>query len=157
MDLKNHALMTIERAEKFFDRSTRCLTEEDSGRRATPATWTVASQVAHVAQTIDWFRDGLDGKWDMDFEQATRETDAVTSLAQARENLKGAWKRFRERLEGSSAEELGQVLPENPILGAVARYYVIEAVTDHTAHHRGSLAIFARLAGKVPDMPYGEG
>ncbi len=26
--------------------------------------------------------------------------------------------------------------------------------SSHTAHHRGALAVYARLLGKVPAMPY---
>ncbi|MCF8432232.1 MAG: DinB family protein [Melioribacteraceae bacterium] len=33
---------------------------------------------------------------------------------------------------------------------------VVGAIADHSAHHRGALAVYARLAGKVPKMPYGE-
>jgi uncharacterized damage-inducible protein DinB len=33
---------------------------------------------------------------------------------------------------------------------------VIAAVADHTSHHRGSLAVYARLLSKTPQMPYGE-
>jgi len=31
---------------------------------------------------------------------------------------------------------------------------VINAIVDHTAHHRGALSVYARLPGKVPMMPY---
>ena len=47
-------------------------------------------------------------------------------------------------------------MAENPILGARPRYELIEALVDHSAHHRGALTVYARLAGKVPEMPYGD-
>ena len=34
------------------------------------------------------------------------------------------------------------------------RLGVVSGIVDHTAHHRGSLAVYARLRGKVPPMPY---
>ena len=29
-----------------------------------------------------------------------------------------------------------------------------QGLVDHTAHHRGALAVYARLVGKTPSMPY---
>ncbi len=60
------------------------------------------------------------------------------------------------RVEASSDAELAQPMADNPILGARARYNGIEALIDHTGHHRGALAVYARLAGRVPEMPYGD-
>jgi len=34
------------------------------------------------------------------------------------------------------------------------RLVVIGAISDHTAHHRGALTVYARLLGKEPKMPY---
>ena len=42
----------------FFDRSTACLDEEDSGFAPVEEMMTAAQQVAHVAQTVDWFFEG---------------------------------------------------------------------------------------------------
>ena len=39
-------------------------------------------------------------------------------------------------------------------VGAVAIGSVIGALADHTAHHRGALAVYARMVGKEPKMPY---
>jgi uncharacterized damage-inducible protein DinB len=33
---------------------------------------------------------------------------------------------------------------------------IFGAITDHTAHHRGALTVYARLAGAVPPMPYAD-
>ena len=40
-------------------------------------------------------------------------------------------------------------------MGGVPKFAVISALSDHTAHHRGSLAVYACLIGKEPKMPYG--
>ncbi|MCB1009698.1 MAG: DinB family protein [Acidobacteria bacterium] len=155
MDLKQEALAEIDATRTFFDRSTSALAEEDSTFRATPETMTVAAMVAHVAQTIDWLRAGaLDDDWRLDFEAQFEETNRVESLAAARRRLDEAWGRLRARIEGMSAAELGAPMADNPILQTRPRSYGIGAVVDHTGHHRGSLAVFARLLGKVPPNPY---
>jgi len=41
-------------SKEFFERSTRVLDEADSGFRPRDEMMTVAHQVAHAAQTIDW-------------------------------------------------------------------------------------------------------
>ena len=157
MSLKAEALQEIQLTRHFFSRSTRCLTESDSGFRATPETMTVAQQVAHVAQTLDWIREGMfEDRWDMDFEKAIGVTNAVTSLTAARKELDAAWERMSARVEASSDAELTQPMADNPILGTRARYNGIEAMIDHTGHHRGALTVYARLAGRVPEMPYGD-
>lgn len=157
MSLKSAALHEIQATRHFFHRSTRCLAESDSGVRATPETMTAAQQVAHVAQTIDWIREGMfEDRWDMDFEKSMGITQAVTSLTAARQELDAAWGRMLARVEASNDAELAQPMADNPILGTRQRYNGIEALIDHTGHHRGALAVYARLAGKVPEMPYGE-
>ena len=157
MSLKDDALYEIQTTRHFFNRSTRCLAEADSGFRATPDTMTAAQQVAHTAQTLDWLRDGMfDDNWDMDFEKGTAATQAFTSLTAARKELDAAWDRLQARVEQASEEELGSPLADNPILGVRPRHSGIKALVDHTGHHRGALAVYARLAGKVPEMPYGD-
>lgn len=157
MNLKAEAQHEIQTTRHFFNRTTRCLAESDSGFRATPDTMTVAQQMAHVAQTIDWLREGMfEDRWDMDFAKAIGITNAVTSLTAARQELDAAWERMLARIEAASDSELAQPMADNPILGCRRRYHAIEALVDHTGHHRGALAVYARLAGKVPEMPYGE-
>ncbi len=157
MSLRAEALQQIQATRQFFDRTTRCLAESDSGFRATPETMTVAQQVAHAAQTIDWFREGaLEDRWDMDFEKNMAATQAVTSLTAARRWMTEAWERLETRTKAASEQELDSPMADNPILGVRRRYHLYEGIVDHCAHHRGALAVYARLAGKVPEMPYGD-
>lgn len=157
MNLQSEALRDLAATRRFFERSTRCLDEADSKFKAHPATMSAASHVAHVAQVVDWFATGaFDGVWEMDFAALQAETDRVESLSLARAALDAAWRRLTARIEGASEEVLAQSMADNPILGAVPRFHVVSSIVDHTGHHRGALAVYARLAGKVPEMPYGE-
>jgi uncharacterized damage-inducible protein DinB len=40
------------------------------------------------------------------------------------------------------------------IMTGAPKMAVVGAIGDHTAHHRGALAVYARLLGKEPKMPY---
>jgi len=142
----------------FFDRSTRCLTEEDSSFAPVEGTWTVAQHVAHAAQTVDWFVEGAfrpEG-FDTDWEKLGAEVARVKSLAEARAWMDAAIARAIEFLGARTPEELAQPLPEGEIMGGAPRFAIVSAISDHTAHHRGALTVYARLRGHVPAMPYME-
>jgi uncharacterized damage-inducible protein DinB len=53
-----------------------------------------------------------------------------------------------------SDAELRAPLPEGAIMGGAPRMAIFSGITDHTAHHRGALTVYARLKGVVPPMPY---
>ena len=118
---------------------------------------TVASHVAHVAQVVDWFREGsLHDRWNMDFPAQVAITEGVTSLAAAQAWLADAFARFRVEISAASDERLAEPRADNPILQTRPRFHGAGAVVDHCAHHRGALAVYARLLGREPLMPYGE-
>ena len=144
-------------SKDFFDRSTRVLEEADSGFRPQDELMTVAQQVAHVAQTLDWFVDGVTRPegFDLDFEKHAREVNATTSVAAARAWLDRASARAIAFLRSKTEAELGAPLPEGPILGGQPMGDIVWAMVEHTAHHRGALTVYARLLGKTPPMPYG--
>jgi uncharacterized damage-inducible protein DinB len=157
IDLKAEALAEINETEKFFDRTLRCFDEADSLFRAAPACYSVAAHVDHAADAIDWFREGcLHDRWNLDFETAIATSHAATSLEAARVELALAFSRLREEVAGTSLQRLTEVLPDNPILPGKPRLHLVSAIVDHSAHHRGALAVYARLLGKEPLMPYGE-
>ena len=142
----------------FFDRSTRCLTEEDSSFAPVEGTWTVAQHVAHVAQTVDWFIEGAfrpEG-FDTDWEKLGAEVARFQSLAEARAWVDAAFARAIEFIGARTPEELAQPLPADGIMGGAPRFAIISAIGDHTAHHRGALTVYSRLRGHVPAMPYME-
>jgi uncharacterized damage-inducible protein DinB len=142
--------------EEFFDRSTRVLTEEDSTFAPKEGMLTVAQQVAHAAQTIEWFASGAfaEGGFDMDFETADKQIKAVTSLKAARAWMKKAVAAAKTAIESHSDADWAQALPPGPIMGGLPRASIFGSMTDHTAHHRGALTVYTRLLGKVPPMPY---
>src|SRR5208283_4362659 len=144
-------------SQDFFDRSTRVLEEADSGFRPREGMMTVAQQVAHTAQTLDWFREGASRPegFDLDFEKHAKALEGVTSLAAARQMLKAAYANAIQFLRERGAEGLARPLPAGPIMGGQPSSDIVWAMVEHTAHHRGALTVYTRLLGKVPPMPYG--
>ncbi len=118
---------------------------------------TVAQHVAHTAQTLDWFIQGVSRPegFDLDFEKHAKELENTVSLAAARKMLDKAFADSVQFLRSRSAEELAAPLPPGPIMGGQPVSSVVWAMVEHTAHHRGALTVYSRALGKVPPMPYG--
>lgn len=152
-DLANQLLVSKE----FFERSSRVLDEADSGFRPKKETMTVAQQVAHTAQTINWFVEGASRPegFDLDFEKHAKAVEKVVSLVGARQMLETAYTSAVDFIRSRSAEELAKPLPPGPIMGGQPISNIVWSMVEHTAHHRGVLTVYSRLLGKVPPMPYG--
>ena len=144
-------------SQDFFDRSTRVLDEGDSGFRPQPDMMTVAQQVAHTAQPLDWFIEGAGRRegFDLDFASHVAALEQVTSLAAARQSLAAAFAKAIHFLRSRSPEALAQPLPPGPVMVGQPITETVWAMVEHTAHHRGALTVYSRLLGKVPPMPYG--
>jgi uncharacterized damage-inducible protein DinB len=144
-------------SKEFFERSTRVLDEADAAFRPHPGMMTVAQQVAHTAQTLNWFIEGASRRegFDLDFEKQAKALDAVTSLASARQMLETAYGNAIRFLRLRSPEDLAQPLPPGPVMGGQPISDIVWSMVEHTAHHRGALTVYSRLLGKVPPMPYG--
>jgi len=144
--------------KEYFDRSTRCLEEADSGFAPKEGMFTAAGQVAHAAQTVEWFMQGAfrEGGFDLDFERMDKAVRAVTSLAAARQWWDKACAAAKATIDDHSDDEWMAPLPPGPIMGGLPRCSIFGALTDHSAHHRGALTVYSRLLGKVPPMPYME-
>lgn len=144
-------------SKDFFDRSTRVLEETDSRFRPCEGMMTVAQQVAHTAQTLDWFIEGASRRegFDLDFEKHAKALEAATSLAAARRMLEAAFVNAIEFFRSRSVADLAQPLPAGPVMGGQPISDIVWAMVEHTAHHRGALTVYSRLLGKVPPMPYG--
>ena len=156
MSLAQTAIGELKAAQDYFNRSTRNLREEDSTFTPVEGMMTAAQQVAHAAHTIGWFVEGAfrpEG-FDMNWEEHAKTVMGYTSLAAAK-----AW--FNREIEdacgaiaGKSDAELATPMPPGPIMGGLPHMAVFGGITDHTAHHRGALTVYARLKGIVPPMPY---
>ncbi len=156
MSLAQQALMELQSAHEFFNRSTRNLTEGQSAFAPAPGMMTTAQQVAHVAHTIDWFIEGAfrpEG-FDQNWEEQARIVGTCTSLEKGRAWFERAVASARAKVALLSDAELMVPLPDGPIMGGVPRMAIFSAINDHTAHHRGALTVYARLNGIVPPMPY---
>ena len=157
MDSKERLVKQLKASQHFFNRTIGCFEEADSGFAPNEEMFTIAGQVAHTAQTIDWFVEGAfrpEG-FDMDFEKHTREAKACTSLNEAKAWFDGATEDAVKTLESKSEEELQEPFPEGSLLAGSLKLAIVAGIADHNAHHRGSLAVYARLLGKVPPMPFG--
>jgi uncharacterized damage-inducible protein DinB len=144
-------------SKDFFDPSTRVLDEADSGFRPQKDMMTVAQQVAHTAQTLDWFIEGTSRPegFDLDFASHVAALEKVTSLAAARESLDAAYAKAIHFLRSQIPEDLAKPLPAGPVMGGQPITDIVWAMVEHTAHHRGALTVYSRQLGKVPPMPYG--
>jgi uncharacterized damage-inducible protein DinB len=112
--------------------------------------------MAHAAQTVDWFFEGAfaPGGFALDFEDQHKRVQAVKTISEARQWMDRACANGAKVIEQHSDEEWRHPLPEGPIMGGLPRYVILGGLTDHTAHHRGALSVYARLRAKVPPMPY---
>ncbi len=156
MSLAQQAIAELASAQEFFNRSTRNLTESHSTATPAPGMMTAAQQVAHAAQTIDWFMEGAfrpEG-FSTDFDAQGKALQSYTSLAAARAWFEKAIAAAKATAATKSDAELMVPLPPGPIMGGAPRMAIFSAITDHTAHHRGALTVYARLKGVVPPMPY---
>jgi len=59
-------------------------------------------------------------------------------------------------LETKTQAEMMAPIAEGPVMGGEPRAAIIAAIAEHTAHHRGSLAVYGRMLGYAPPMPYSD-
>ena len=157
MSMKQGLIGNLQSSKEFFDRSTRCLTEQDAEFRPKDEMFTVRQHVAHAAHTLEWFLDGAFGPngFSMEFDNHVQELDAgASSLAGARSWFDRALQKAIDAIKERSDEELLAPLPPGPVMGGEPKAAVFHAMVEHTAHHRGALTVYSRLIGHVPAMPY---
>jgi uncharacterized damage-inducible protein DinB len=116
----------------------------------------VAQQVAHVADTFDWFIDGAFGTkgFDMNFVARDVPIRATTSLQAARKQLDASYGRALRVIAEKTPDELLSPMPADSIMGGAPKGSIVGGLVEHTSHHRGALTVYARLRGKTPAMPY---
>ncbi len=155
MNLQQTLVPQLRSSLKYFQATASTFTEEDSGFAPQPELYTVAGHVAHAADSVDWFVEGAFGEgWNMDFEELIAIAKAVISLDAANAWLERAYEAAIAAIESASEEELLASIPDKRIMGGAPRYAIVNSISDHSAHHRGALTVYARLMGKTPKMPY---
>jgi uncharacterized damage-inducible protein DinB len=144
-------------SQEFFNRSTRLLEEADSGFRPKEGMMTVAQQVAHAAQTLNWFVQGASRPegFDLDFAAHAKALEEVTSLGAARGMLEGAYANAIAFVRSRSPQQLAAPIADGPVMGGQPVSEIVWGMIEHTAHHRGALTVYSRMLDKVPPMPYG--
>ena len=142
--------------KEFFLRSIACFRPADAGFAPAEGMFTVAGQIAHAALTVDWFVAGAFCPAGFDHDFAAHEAAArrVTALDQAVSRFSASYDAASARFAATSMAELQIPITAGPIMGGAPRLAVVEAMADHTAHHRGALTVYARLLGLKPAMPY---
>jgi uncharacterized damage-inducible protein DinB len=155
VNLKQTLVPQLRSSLKYFQATASTFTEEDSGFAPQPELFTVAGHVAHAADSVDWFVEGAFGEgWNMDFEGMIAAVKAVTSLDEANAWLERAYEAAIAAIESATEEELLASIADKRIMGGAPRYAIVNSISDHSAHHRGALTVYARLTGKTPKMPY---
>jgi uncharacterized damage-inducible protein DinB len=156
--MKEGLIEQLKSARQFFLNTISCLSEEDSNFAPNEEMYTVAQQIGHSAHTVEWFIDGafVSNGFDMNFDDYIERMKKYQSLKQAVDEFNQAVDKAIEIIGNSTDEDLVSPLPPGPIMGGAPKMAVIGGIADHTAHHRGALSVYARLIGKVPQMPYGE-
>ena len=155
MTLQETLVSQLRASLKYFQATASTFTEEDSGFAPQPELYTVAGHVAHAADSVDWFVEGAFGEgWNMDFEGLIAAARAVISLGEANAWLARAYDAAIAAIESASEEELLASIADKRIMGGAPRSAIVNSISDHSAHHRGALTVYARLLGKTPKMPY---
>ncbi len=146
----------LESTKKFFNTTLSVFESDNAGFAPYPELYTVAGHVAHVADSTEWFIEGaFGGGWDLEFDASIAKAKAVTSLDEANEWLDRSFANAIAIVGAASDQTLFESIPDTRIMEGAPRMAVVSGIVDHTAHHRGSLAVYARLIGKEPPMPYG--
>jgi uncharacterized damage-inducible protein DinB len=152
----NAYAVPLKQSLQFFSKTLSVFQEEDSGFAPDPGMFTVAQQVAHVAQTIDWFMEGgfRDEGFDLDFGAHHTAVRQHTSLQESLGWLVRAVDNAAAILAEKTPEQMMEPIAQGPIMAGEPRAAIIGAIAEHTAHHRGALAVYARLLGYAPPIPY---
>ena len=153
--MKESLINELKTQEMFFLNTIDCLSEEDSNFKPKDEMYDVAQHIGHTAETYDWFIEGAFGKgYDMNFDNyEERMKEKYNSFDDSVKLLNEATARGIETIKNASDTELMEPITGEIMKGA-PKLAVIGGITDHTAHHRGALAVYARLLGREPMMPY---
>jgi hypothetical protein len=173
----------IRKQKEFFHRTVSCFTEEDAGYQPREDMLSVVGQIYHIAganelmisgvlHEIDRFkgvkyvslRPGATWiPWSMEWAKSTideantveEEKPEFVSLKRALQVWDGTMDIADEVFGSLTQEELFRPFKPNP-MRIISAQKAFEAMIDHTVHHRGGLAQYARFCGRDPKIPYYE-
>ena len=146
----------LEAVQTYFEKTVSCFEAEDAEFAPQDGLFTVSQQIAHTAQTIEWFFEGAfrPQGMNMGFEELEAEVRAITSLEDAMAWMRSACQEALAAIAGSAPESWDEPI-RGEIMAGMPRRAILSGIADHTAHHRGALSVYARLLDRVPPMPYG--
>lgn len=147
----------LKTSKEYLDRSSRCLKEADSTFSPAEGALTPAQQMAHIAQSVEWFMEGAFGAgFDMNFDNHMAQFLPFTSLKKARAWVDKAYADAIRLVESKTAAQMLEPIADQPIMSGMPKLTVVYGIVEHTAHHRGALTIYSRMRGYTPAMPYME-
>lgn len=179
----NVMAMRLQRHKGFFHRTVSCFEEKDATFRPRDNMLSVAGQIMHVTAAIELTLSGLIHNIERfkDMKPVSRRGPTATWIALdygftslnwanesnkeipefvERPTLAASLRAFDETIDmatemfgGLTPQELMQPLPKTP-MPMQNPIQILEMLIDHTAHHRGALAQYARLLGYEPKFPY---
>ena len=149
------AVKTVRQEQHFLNNILNGFTAEHENFKPEDGSLTVAQQVRHIALTLQWFMDGiLDDEWMLDFEAHEVEIKKPVTLGEAKAELAGKYDALVKRIEAGGDALAGEMTKPNEIMGEVPRIEIVHHTAEHTAHHRGALAVYQRMLGVTPKMVY---
>jgi uncharacterized damage-inducible protein DinB len=154
--MANESYLTGLRAVKaHFDRTLACFSEADSEFAPKDGMFTVAQHVAHAAQAVEWYLEGAfrPQGMSMDFEGLEADVRKINSLEDAKTWWDDAMREATETVADAAPESWDEAI-RGPLMAGEPRHTILAGINDHSAHHRGALAVYARLRGLEPQMPY---
>lgn len=155
---KKFWIQELQSAEKFFWTATGWIEESHKDFKPAEESLTVLQQIGHVGQSVDWFLEGAfsDSGFDTNFDTHWGKVNECSSLEEAKTWVSNSFREVIQLLERRDVLEWTFAIAEGPIMGGAPRYAILPGIIDHTAHHRGSLSVYARMLGIEPSMPYAE-
>lgn len=152
--MKEGIITDLQYQKMFFFNTLESFSEKDSSFYPQEGMLTVAQHVGHAAETIDWFLEGVFGSgFEMDFNNFQENLKKYKSFDECVSEFTKATDRAIAKIKAIPDEELMSPITGEIMKGA-PKFTFAGALSDHTAHHRGALAVYARLLGKTPKMPY---
>lgn len=169
---------------QFFERTVKVFSESDGEYKPAENMLTVSGQVLHTVAALELFASsyfnlfndfGKDYKGELLSEEHLSSykmfkdtswlkiSDVANSvsgnsnlpLRKSMAILESTMEAIGKLFSYLTKEQLSRTLGINPIMEPYFNGYdVVEMMLDHTAHHRGGLAQYARIKGYSPFIPY---